>query len=88
VLLANESVTSADSVHRFSSHTGSQYLTTHLLLQPGDRVSLEYGRATTRGRDPDARPLSPSIARYPFDPNLRERFNAWVADYLPGGRGR
>ena len=88
VLLANESVTSADSVHRFSSHTGNQYLTTHLLLQPGDRVSLEYGRATTRGRDPDARPLAPSIARFPFDPNLRERFNAWVADYLPGGRIR
>jgi hypothetical protein len=50
VLLANESVTSVDSLHRFSSHTGSQYLTTHLLLQPGDRVSFEYSRATTRGR--------------------------------------
>jgi hypothetical protein len=88
VLLANEQVTGVDSIRRFSSHSGNQYLTTHLLLQPGDRISLEYSRVSIRGRDPrpDSAHVAPSIARYPFDPKLGDRFNAWVARYLPRER--
>jgi hypothetical protein len=88
VLLANEQVTGVDSIRNFSSHTGNQYLTTHLLLQPGDRISLEYSHVTIRGRDPraDTTHVAPSITRHPFDPNLGERFNAWVARYLPRER--
>jgi hypothetical protein len=85
VLLQNESVTSVDSIRPFSSHTGNQYLTTALLLQPGDRISLEYAHVTTRGRDPRVEPgkVAPSITRHPFALDPRERFNAWIAPYLP-----
>lgn len=82
VLLQNEQVTGRDSVHNFSSHSGNQYLTTPLILQPGDRITLEYHRFTIRGRD-DAglgpHP-TPSITRLPFRLDTADGFNAWIAD--------
>jgi hypothetical protein len=89
VLLENESVTQVSETSGFSSHTGSQYLTTPLLLQPGDRIELEYNRFTIRGRDdhPQFRPeLPPRITRLPFRLDTSQRFNAWIAPYLPRQR--
>jgi len=89
VMIENEQVHSVNEVSGFSSHTGSQYLTTPLLLQPGDRISLEYNRHTVRGRDdhPEFRPeLPPLITRFPFRLDLANRFNAWIAPYLPRER--
>jgi len=88
VLLENEQVHSTNEVSGFSSHTGSQYLTTPLLLQPGDRVTLEFSRFTVRGRDhhpgaPGEPQVTPRIARLPFHLDTSQRFNAWVAPYLP-----
>lgn len=58
VLLANETVEGTDRVQGFSSHTGNQYLTTVLLLQPGDRIALEYRHHTFSARQ-GVRSMSP-----------------------------
>ncbi|HEX2078877.1 MAG TPA: hypothetical protein VHG08_14240 [Longimicrobium sp.] len=96
VLLANETVVGRDEKHGFSSHSGNQYLTTVLLLQPGDRITVTYGSRPLReagyGRlaasaRMEAVPLGapvPVIARLPFHLGRDERFNAWIADHLPG----
>ncbi|MFL5385216.1 MAG: hypothetical protein ACJ8GN_22075 [Longimicrobiaceae bacterium] len=85
VLLSAESVTGVDERHGFSSHSGNEYLTTPLLLQPGDRISLEFLRYTVRGRDaPERLDLEPVITSLPFALDRRDRFNAWIADHLPG----
>jgi hypothetical protein len=91
VLLANETVVGTDRVQGFSSHTGNQYLTTVLLLQPGDRIALEYRHHTfsideevarqSAGRRMDD--TAPVIARFPFHLDTGVRFNAWIAPYLP-----
>ncbi|HYH78604.1 MAG TPA: hypothetical protein VEX86_02380 [Longimicrobium sp.] len=89
VLLASEQVTSVHETGNFASHTGSQYLTTPLLLQPGDRISLEFSQLTVRGRDPtpaEREAATPVITRLPFHLDTTVRFNAWIADYLPRRR--
>ena len=85
VLLSVESVTGVDERRGFSSHSGNQYLTTPLMLQPGDRISLEFLTRTVRGRDDTERlAVEPVITRLPFALDRRDRFNAWIADHLPG----
>ena len=68
-----------------------------LLVQPGDRITLQYasrplrepesGRLTrTSTAAPEAGPLGapvPVIAGLPFHLDTGERFNAWIADHLP-----
>ena len=89
VLLENERIRSYHASGRFASNTGNQYLTSVLLLQPGDRISLTYHTTTLRGRIPSpadreaARNLSPVISVHPFQVPARNRFNAWIADHLP-----
>ncbi|HEU0300537.1 MAG TPA: hypothetical protein VFR37_13800 [Longimicrobium sp.] len=96
VLLANETVVGRDEKHGFSSHSGNQYLTTALILQPGDRITLNYGSRPLPGpghRPPPAfavaaepAPLDapvPLIGGFPFRLDTGERFNAWIADHLP-----
>lgn len=91
VLLANETVVGTDQVQGFSSHGGNQYLTTVLLLQPGDRISLEYGHHAFSARQEFAgrsggrglRETAPVITRFPFHLDTEERFNAWIAPHLP-----
>jgi hypothetical protein len=88
VLLRNETVVSSDERGGFSSHTGSQYLTTPLLLQPGDRITLEYGRSPLpTGREDASTGAAPApepvISIFPFHLDTSQRFNAWVADHLP-----
>jgi hypothetical protein len=85
VLLEREQVTGIDSINNFRSNSGNQYLTSHLLLQPGDRISFEFGRLVQNGRDPGGhvpRP-APVIARAPFALDVGRGFDAWVIDHLP-----
>lgn len=97
VLLSNEQVTGVDSLRRFSSHGGNQYLTTLLLLQPGDSIDLPFHGYSTRPRynrtvaGPPVTELDhadPAIHRSPFRLDLGERFNAWLAPHLPRERRR
>jgi hypothetical protein len=89
VLLANERVRSYQASGRFASHRGNQYLTSVLLLQPGDRVSLQYRTSSVRGREPssaereEARRISPTVTVHPFRMDASDRFNGWIADHLP-----
>lgn len=94
VLLANETVVGTDRVQGFSSHTGNQYLNTLLLLQPGDRIALEYRShsiSARQEREPgsgarETADAVPVITRFPFHLDTAERFNAWVASHLPRQR--
>jgi hypothetical protein len=94
VLLTNERITASHATQRFASHWGNQYLTTVLLLQPGDRITLEYtpagGRdllvplsASTGAADSLAGNSAPVIARFPFQVDPADRFNAFIVDHLP-----
>ena len=85
VLLANETVEGTDRLRGFSSHTGNQYLTSVLLLQPGDRISLQYGHHAFSAREEPLRKEDtvPVITRFPFHLDTNERFNAWIALHLP-----
>lgn len=98
VLLERETVVGTNARDGFSSHSGSQYLTTPLILQPGDRITLQYGRRPLPGRPgPGASTLArepgpiqapvPVVAGFPFRLDLDERFNAWIAPHLPASPG-
>lgn len=89
-LLPAEEVTGMDETRGFSSHSGNEYPTTLLLLQPGDRISLEFSRSTVRGHDAprtedDVRAVVPIITRLPFRLDTDDRFNTWIAPWLPAG---
>ncbi|HYW10531.1 MAG TPA: hypothetical protein VE871_01210 [Longimicrobium sp.] len=97
VLLWREQVTARHETQPFASHWGNQYMTSVLLLQPGDRITLEYWPPATGDAlaalsdetDTDAehrvaRP--PVIARFPFHVDPAAHFNAFVAGHLPAGR--
>jgi hypothetical protein len=94
VLLRDEQVTGTDSVRHFSSHSGNQYLTTLLLLQPGDSIDLPFHSYSTRPRHTaagiaPAEPMltaDPAIHRLPFHLDTEQRFNAWLAPHLPRDR--
>jgi hypothetical protein len=92
VLLENERIREYHQEAGFASHTGSQYSTDVLLLQPGDRVTLPVFRRTIRGSDFSVeekeafRRSPPEIAARPFRVDRERRFNAFIADHLPAGR--
>lgn len=97
VLLRDEYVTGTDQVRHFSSNSGNQYLTTLMLLQPGDSIDLPFHSYSTRphftpaaGRPPIRPPgnVAPAIFRLPFHLDTEERFNAWLIDHLPRDRRR
>ncbi len=98
VLLGREQITAFHATQRFASHWGNQYMTSVLLLQPGDRISLEYtppatgdalamltGEASGGAGLRDADP--PTITRFPFHVDPAAQFNAFVAGHLPAERG-
>ncbi|HST60117.1 MAG TPA: hypothetical protein VLK84_15535 [Longimicrobium sp.] len=97
VLLWREQITAFHATQRFSSHWGNEYGTTPLLLQPGDRITLEYWPPATGGAlatlfdetDGGAGPRDadpPVITRFPFHVDPAAGFNALVAGHLPAGR--
>lgn len=87
-LAAQESV--SEYTGRFSSHAGNSYLTSPVILQPGERLTLRYGGLTRRGRSGEAEREGveqnhppPVITRLPFRVNPDEGFNEWLVGHLP-----
>jgi len=75
----------------FSSHSGNNFLTNLLILQPGDVFSVEYFHETRR---PDYMykaevikrndiKVVPVINKQPFLLSADWNFNEWIVDYLP-----
>jgi hypothetical protein len=92
VLLENERIREYHQEAGFASHTGSQYSTDLLLLQPGDRMDVQFLTRTVRGNDFTAeekesfRRTPPGIAIGPFRLDRERRFNAFIAEHLPAVR--
>jgi hypothetical protein len=92
VLLENERIRQYHQEAGFASHTGSQYSTDVLLLQPGDRVTVPFFARTIRGSDFSEeekeafRRSPPGIAVRPFRVDRERRFNAFIAEHLSAGR--
>jgi len=92
VLLGHEQIRQYHDTAGFASHTGSAYATDLLLLQPGDRIDLQFLSRTIRGSDfteeetEAFRRSLPEIAVRPFRLDPERRFNAFIADHLPATR--
>lgn len=92
VLLENERIREYHQDAGFASHTGSRYSTDVLLLQPGDRMDVQFLSRTVRGRDFTAeekeafRRSPPQITARPFRVDRERRFNAFIAEHLPATR--
>ncbi|HEU4597595.1 MAG TPA: hypothetical protein VFS10_20880 [Pyrinomonadaceae bacterium] len=77
----------------FSSGTGNGYLTTPLIMQPGDRITLQFHGYSVRGfgrergaeADPSAavKKVAPVISMRPFYVNPEEGFNQLIVEHLP-----
>ena len=90
-------ISSRESVHgyteRFSSNSGDNYMTTPVILQPGDRITLEYFSYSHRGRTPGGeneekleagvKDKPPVVTMLPFDFDPEDGFNEWLAGFLP-----
>lgn len=91
VLLEHERIRQYNQDAPFASHLGSQYSTDVLLLQPGDRMDVQFLSRTVRGRDfteeesEAFRRTPPEITVRPFRVDRERRFNAFVAEHLPAG---
>ena len=73
---------------RFGSTWGENRLTTPVIMQPGERLTLPYHRYSVRGRDPEPEPRRPAepapfIRRLPFHVERDDGFNEWIVDRLP-----
>ena len=86
VLLTNERVRAYDETGRFASHRGNQYLTTVLVLQPGDRIKLPFHTISIYGRAGSADEFAvtdrfvPAVSVFPLQIPARYAFNAWIVD--------
>ncbi len=79
----------------FSSGSGNGYLTTPVIMQPGDRITLQFHGYSVRGfrrerdskdeSDPAAavKQVAPVISMQPFYVNPEESFNRLIVEYLP-----
>jgi hypothetical protein len=92
-----------DNVHgyseRFSSTGGgTSYLTTPVILQPGELLTLHYGGYSHRGWTPGGENKAaveagikdrlPVITLLPFHVDPAQDFNEWIVEFLPSrGRG-
>jgi hypothetical protein len=91
VLLEHERIREFHQQAGFASHLGSAYSTDVLLLQPGDRMDVEFLTQTVRGRDftqaekEAFRRTPPEITVRPFRVDRERRFNAFIAEHLPAG---
>lgn len=90
-LAAQEAV--SEYIGGFSSHAGNSYLTTPVVMQPGERLTLRYDGYTRRGLraagdgpgEVEAHPRPPVITRLPFRVDPDESFNEWIVAHLPEG---
>lgn len=88
VLLEHERIRQYNQDAPFASHLGSTYPTNVLLLQPGDRMDVEFLTRTIHGDDfTDAeeeafRRTPPEITVRPFRVDREWGFNAFVAEHL------
>jgi hypothetical protein len=91
VLLEHEQIRQYNQDAPFASHTGSAYSTDVLLLQPGDRMDVQFLSRTVRGSDFSEeekeafRRTPPEITVRPFRVARERRFNAFIAEHLPAG---
>jgi hypothetical protein len=93
-------LSSKEDVHgyteRFASHSGNNYLTTPVILQPGDRLTLRYGGLGRRGGsafgedraalEARVKDVPPVIKLLPFRVDRARDLNGWVVEFLPPGR--
>jgi hypothetical protein len=83
-----------DGREYLSSTSGNSYITSLMVLQPGDRISVLYLSLRRSGdferrmhsgvdnADPDEK-TNPVISVHPFALETRYDFGAWLVDYLP-----
>jgi hypothetical protein len=91
-------LSSKDDVHgyteRFSSRGGGTgYLTTPVIMQVGERLTLQYLSYSVRGRSPGGeneealeaavRLRPPSVTLLPFQVDPARDFNEWLVEFLP-----
>lgn len=92
VLVEHERIRQYNQDAPFASHLGSSYSTDVLLLQPGDRIDVQFLTRTVRGRDfsdeekESFRGTLPEIAVGPFRLDRERRFNPFIAEHLPATR--
>ncbi len=83
---------------RFAAHSGHQFTTNLLILQPGDTFALEYLSQTKR-QSPGSRPSQQdtadrdkqpvlSIRDLPFAVDKDWGYNQWLIDHLPPEEGK
>jgi hypothetical protein len=88
-LAAQESV--SDHKGRFSSHWGENYLTSPVIMQPGERLTLPFHSFSRRGSKSESKPnerelarnVAPVIHRHPFHIDRDDNYNEWIIDYPP-----
>jgi|SRR5215213_1715761 len=90
-------LSSSEQVHgyseRFSSDGSDNYPTTLSILQPGDRITLQYHSYSHRGfseggenegqLEASVKDYPPVITMLPFDVDASRDFNEWVVGFLP-----
>lgn len=90
-------LSSREDVHgyteRFSSNSGNSYLTTPVILQPGDRLTLQYQSYSHRGLsaggenkealEASVKDSPPVITFLPFRVDPAQDFNEWIVEFLP-----
>ncbi|HEX8351971.1 MAG TPA: hypothetical protein VF611_03545 [Pyrinomonadaceae bacterium] len=88
---------SKEDVHgytdRFASHSGNNYLTTPVILQTGERLTLRYHGFSARGGSPagenraaleaSAKDYPPAITLLPFRVDPARDYNDWLVEFLP-----
>jgi hypothetical protein len=92
-LVYYENTISYSDHKRFSAHSGNNFMTNLLIIQPGDVFAIEYNRSvedeglekklplTKKSNNPTAPKLF--IQKLPFAVNKDWSQNAWLIDYLP-----
>jgi hypothetical protein len=93
-------LSSKEDVHgyteRFSSNSGNNYLTTPVILQPGERLTLQYQSDSHRGLsaggenrealEASVKEHPPVITLLPFGVDPAQDFNEWIVEFLPPSR--
>ena len=93
-------LSSQENVHgyteRFSSYGGNNYLTTPVIIQTGDLLTLQYSTYSVRGRsargenreslEAEVKDYPPVITLLPFRVDPTRDHNEWLVEFLPTPR--